>query len=224
MSSELSEKTQGDAQVLANILHSMGLDSFSPRVLKQLMELQHRYTIDVLADARDISQHAGKEAIDEPDLRFAVKNHGTHMHAAPPSRSDLQELAKDRNALPLPPVPTNAFGVYVPRCAAGALLPHQGGRLSTDTAGPPLNTVSRTQSQFQAAATSSAAAAAVGGAPNVAAAGAGAKLAEPSERTKGKQVETVPLDHHGSAAQKQKRKASQLENTDPAFRTDDVAQ
>ena len=57
-----------------------------------------------------------------------------------------------------------------------------------------------------------------------AAAGAGAKLAEPSERMEGKQVETVPLDRHGGAAQKQKRKASQLESTDPAFRTDDVAQ
>ena len=225
MSSELSEKTQRDAQVLVNILHSMGVDSFSPRVVKQLMELQHRFALDVLSDARDISQHADKEAIDEADLRLAVNNHGTHMHAVPPSRSELQELAKERNALPLPPVPTNAFGVHLPRCPPGASLPNQGGRLSTDTAGAPLHTVSRTQSQSQAAAASSSATAAsavaVGGAPNVAAASADAKLAEPSERTAG-QVKAVPLDGRGGAAQKQKRKASQLESTDPAFRTDDA--
>ena len=62
MSSELSEKTQRDAQVLVNILHSMGVDSFSPRVVKQLMELQHRFALDVLSDARD-GRHGEETAV-----------------------------------------------------------------------------------------------------------------------------------------------------------------
>ena len=103
MSSDLSEKTQGDAQRLVNIMYSMGVDKFSPQVVKQLLELQHRFTLDVLNEARAISEHAEKAAIDDADLRRAVRNHARYTQAGPPLRSEVQELAEQHNTRPLPP-------------------------------------------------------------------------------------------------------------------------
>lgn len=47
------------AQCCAQLLASMGVEEYEPRVVNQLLDFMYRYTTDVLLDAEIYSEHAG---------------------------------------------------------------------------------------------------------------------------------------------------------------------
>lgn len=55
----------------------MALISFA--ILVNVSHDNHRYTAEILEDARSISEHAGKKQIDEADLQFAIDNAGLSL-------------------------------------------------------------------------------------------------------------------------------------------------
>ncbi|ETV71180.1 hypothetical protein, variant [Aphanomyces astaci] len=102
-----------DVAVLKWILGSMGVDKYEPRVIPQLLEFVHRYTSEILVDAQEYSTFANKPAIDADDIRLAAASRLKHTYAQIPSRELMMELAEKRNALPLPPIPSE-YGVRLP--------------------------------------------------------------------------------------------------------------
>ncbi|CAK4666295.1 hypothetical protein LEN26_015108 [Aphanomyces euteiches] len=107
-----------DVVVLKAILDSMGVEKYEPRVIPQLLEFVHRYTTDVLVDAQEYSTYANKPAVDADDIRLAAMSRLNHTYAQMPSRELMMELAEKRNAIPLPPIPSE-YGVRLP------LMEHQ---------------------------------------------------------------------------------------------------
>ena len=106
---------------MANLLRSMGVHEYEPRVVTQLLELVHRFTAKVVRDAQDLADFAEKPSVDEDDLALAVREHLTRNHASPPCQSELRDLADRRNAQPLPPMPAHVFGVHLPEGGSGSL-------------------------------------------------------------------------------------------------------
>ena len=102
-----------DAHVMAAIVKDMGVTEYEPRVLSQLLEFAFRYTSDVLTDARTLSEHAGKKAIDGDDVRLAIDTMVDSTFTQPPPRQLLQELAKEKNAVALPPI-KQTYGARLP--------------------------------------------------------------------------------------------------------------
>jgi len=88
-----------DAIILADILKSM--------------EFMHRYVSETLLDAQDYADHARHHKIDMSDLALALQSHLTKSFIKPPSRERLMSLAKERNKIPLPIVPSR-LGVLLP--------------------------------------------------------------------------------------------------------------
>lgn len=97
-----------DAHTIEAILHTMGVDDYDPRVVNQLLELLHRYVSSVLLDARQLSEHAEKPAIDVDDVKLAIRTRCTHSFTQPPPRDVTMNLASERNSIPLPPVDQKA--------------------------------------------------------------------------------------------------------------------
>ena len=117
----MGDQVLADARFVASLLRSMGVRSYEPRVVTQLLELMHRFTAKVATDAKDLAEFAEKPQIDEDDLALAVKEHIERNHAAPPTQSALRALADARNAQPLPPLPDHVFGVHLPEGGSGHL-------------------------------------------------------------------------------------------------------
>ncbi|XP_071711365.1 transcription initiation factor TFIID subunit 9-like [Rutidosis leptorrhynchoides] len=91
-----------DAKIVKQLLKSMGVESYEPRVVHQFLELWYRYTVDVLTDAQVYSEHAGKSIIDSDDVKLAIQSKVNFSFSQPPPREVLLELAKIRNKTPLP--------------------------------------------------------------------------------------------------------------------------
>ncbi|GAQ80499.1 Transcription initiation factor TFIID subunit [Klebsormidium nitens] len=93
-----------DAKVIIEILRSMGVENYEPRVVNQLLEFMYRYFTDALSDARTYSEHANKPAIDIDDVKLAIQSRVNFSFTQPPPREVLLELAKQRNSIPLPEI------------------------------------------------------------------------------------------------------------------------
>ncbi|OQS02574.1 hypothetical protein THRCLA_21382 [Thraustotheca clavata] len=102
-----------DVAVIKNILESMGVVKYEPRVISQLLEFVHRYTTNVLVDAQEYSHYASKPEMDQDDIRLAAMSRLHHTYSQMPPRELMMELAEKRNAIPLPPIP-NEYGVRLP--------------------------------------------------------------------------------------------------------------
>jgi len=103
-----------DAKVMMSILKDMGVTEYDPKVVNQMLEFAFRYTTDVLEDAKIYSAHAKKKMVDLEDVKLAIQMNVDKSFASPPPRDVLLELAKQRNAIPLPTIR--------PQC--GVKLPH----------------------------------------------------------------------------------------------------
>ncbi|KAI3682142.1 hypothetical protein L2E82_50175 [Cichorium intybus] len=66
-----------DANILKTLLKSMGVDHYEQRVVHQFLELWYRYVVDVLTDAQEYSEHAGKSTIDSDDVKIAIQSKST---------------------------------------------------------------------------------------------------------------------------------------------------
>ncbi|CAG8473204.1 3695_t:CDS:2 [Diversispora eburnea] len=103
------DKIPRDSKVMELILRSAGVEEFEPKVVQQLLEFAHRYTIDVIQDASAYAEHTGKNEMDIDDVKLAIQGRINHSFIAPPK----QELAKEQNKEPLPPVPLK-YGLRLP--------------------------------------------------------------------------------------------------------------
>ena len=109
-----SDNTPKDAQFVALLLKSMGIESCEPGVIPQLMELIYRYSTDVMADAQIYCEHAERNSIEVDDVRLAIQNRVNFSFTAPPSRETLMDMAAKKNAQPLPLIP-ESFGIRLPQ-------------------------------------------------------------------------------------------------------------
>ncbi|EPS69203.1 hypothetical protein M569_05565, partial [Genlisea aurea] len=91
-----------DAKIVKEVLKSMNVEDYEPRVIHQFLEIWYRYAVDVLSDAQVYSEHAGKTSIDSEDLKLAVQSKVNFSFSQPPLREVVLELARTRNKIPLP--------------------------------------------------------------------------------------------------------------------------
>ncbi|XP_051152092.1 transcription initiation factor TFIID subunit 9 [Andrographis paniculata] len=96
------EDVPRDAKIVKELLKSMNVEDYEPRVVNQFLELWYRYAVDVLTDAQIYSEHAGKSGIDSDDVKLAIQSKVNFSFAQPPPREVLLELAQSRNKIPLP--------------------------------------------------------------------------------------------------------------------------
>ncbi|CAG8491932.1 10379_t:CDS:2 [Acaulospora morrowiae] len=107
------DKVPRDAKVMELILRSAGVEDFEPKVVQQLLEFAHRYTIDVIQDASAYAEHTGKNEIDIEDVKLAIQGRINHSFVAPPRQEFLVQLAREQNKEPLPSVPLK-YGLRLP--------------------------------------------------------------------------------------------------------------
>ncbi|XP_071731306.1 transcription initiation factor TFIID subunit 9-like [Rutidosis leptorrhynchoides] len=112
-----------DAKIVKQLLKSMGVENYEPRVVHQFLELWYRYTVDVLTDAQVYSEHAGKSTIDSDDVKLAIQSKVNFSFSQPPPREVLLELAKTRNKIPLPKAITTP-GMALPPGAETLISPN----------------------------------------------------------------------------------------------------
>ena len=58
---------------MVSILKDLGIMEYEPRVLNQLLEFAYRYMTTILDDAKMVSSHAKKKAVDVDDIKLAVQ-------------------------------------------------------------------------------------------------------------------------------------------------------
>lgn len=96
-----------DAVAIRNILRSMGVTQFEPRVLDLLLNFTYKYTSEVVLDAAAFAQQAGREPgeVEVDDVTAAIQVRAASQFLAQPSTAAQEEVARRVNAQPLP-----AFG------------------------------------------------------------------------------------------------------------------
>lgn len=109
---------------MQQLLRSMNVDEYEPRVVNMLMDFMYRYVTDVLLDAEVFSEHLGKPAghVDLAGLLLAVQSRTHHAFVQPPPQERIVEAAQAINAVPLPdaivkpglPLPPEAKQVTAP--------------------------------------------------------------------------------------------------------------
>ena len=102
-----------DAAVMEAILREMGVEDYEPNVIHQMLEFSYRYLTGVLEDAKVYSEHAQKKELDVADVKLAIQNKMDHSFTSPPPRDFLIEIARKKNAIPLPLIPEK-FGPRLP--------------------------------------------------------------------------------------------------------------
>ncbi len=109
--------------MMQQLLRSMNVEDFEPRVVNQLMDFMYKYATDVLLDAEVFSEHAGRAAgyVDQNGVALAIQSR-TAGYVQPPSQDRVAELAKTYNEVPLPdiiakpglPLPSDAKQLTAP--------------------------------------------------------------------------------------------------------------
>eukprot|EP00029_Vermamoeba_vermiformis_P011393 TRINITY_DN6255_c0_g1_i1.p1 TRINITY_DN6255_c0_g1~~TRINITY_DN6255_c0_g1_i1.p1 ORF type:complete len:171 (+),score=60.67 TRINITY_DN6255_c0_g1_i1:681-1193(+) len=107
------EEVPMDAKIVALLLKSMGVEDYEPRVVNQLLEFMNKYISDILQDAQLYSEHAGRANIELSDVQLAVQAKLSQSFTQPPPREVSLELARKKNATPLPLIPER-IGILLP--------------------------------------------------------------------------------------------------------------
>ena len=102
-----------DGQAMVAILKDMGVSEFEPKVINQLLDFSYRYATNVLEDAKVVSNHAKKKALDVDDVKLSVQMYAEQNVTTPPGRDFLLEVARVKNAAPLP-IPKPTSGLRLP--------------------------------------------------------------------------------------------------------------
>jgi hypothetical protein len=92
---------------IRNILRSMGVTQYEPRVLDLLLNFTYKYTSEVVLDAAAFAQQSGREPgeVEVDDVTAAIQVRATSQFLAQPTAAVQEEVARRLNAQPLP-----AFG------------------------------------------------------------------------------------------------------------------
>eukprot|EP00741_Cyanophora_paradoxa_P025533 tig00000383_g24639.t1 len=102
-----------DAQVMAQVLKTMGVESYDPKVVNQMLDFVYRYVSEVLTDARDYMDHAARQNLELDDVRLAIQSKVNQTFTQPPPKELLMDLARARNGQPMPIIP-NKNGFHLP--------------------------------------------------------------------------------------------------------------
>ncbi len=78
-----------------------------------MTDVPAEYISDILQDAQLYSEHAGRAAIDLADVQLAVQAKLSQSFTQPPPREISLELARKKNATPLPLIPER-IGILLP--------------------------------------------------------------------------------------------------------------
>lgn len=102
--------------VMQQLLESMGLERYEPRVVNQMVDFMYRYITDVLLDAETYAEHAGKAAgqVDLADVMLAMQARSAFTFAAPPDLDEVAAMAEVVNDKQLPKYPTTKTGLLLP--------------------------------------------------------------------------------------------------------------
>ena len=87
--------------MVVNILRSMGVEEYEPRVLHQLLEFMHRYCAEVFQDGADYAEHSGRSQLECEDVQLAVRLKAAASQTNAPEL--ISRLARERNKLELLP-------------------------------------------------------------------------------------------------------------------------
>ncbi|CAM9201622.1 unnamed protein product [Chrysoparadoxa australica] len=102
-----------DAEVAAQLLKEMGVESYEPNVIPLLVARMRGYASSLLLDAKDYAAHANRKTVEVADVRLAVQERSFMLPQSYPQRKELIQLAEEINRNPLPPIP-QVFGVRLP--------------------------------------------------------------------------------------------------------------
>ena len=86
------------------LLDSMGVEAYEPRVLHQLLEYMQQYSSEIFADAVLYAEHAGRKRIESEDVLLSarLKAAATQVHAP----QLMEWMARQRNRNDLQPLTT----------------------------------------------------------------------------------------------------------------------
>mmetsp|Transcript_41707 Transcript_41707/g.83839 ORF Transcript_41707/g.83839 Transcript_41707/m.83839 type:complete len:169 (+) Transcript_41707:11-517(+) len=132
--------TPARIQMIKELLVSMGADDHEPKVKHLLLEFLHKYVAEVIQDAAVFQGHAQKQELDLDDVRLAIQSKVNGMFSQPPPREFMIEIARAKNAVPLPVLRP---GVHLPPPEHCNLAPNvqvsteeEGGKPAADAAAP----------------------------------------------------------------------------------------
>eukprot|EP00288_Rhodomonas_lens_P012109 CAMPEP_0177749466 /NCGR_PEP_ID=MMETSP0484_2-20121128/32503_1 /TAXON_ID=354590 /ORGANISM="Rhodomonas lens, Strain RHODO" /LENGTH=136 /DNA_ID=CAMNT_0019264455 /DNA_START=188 /DNA_END=595 /DNA_ORIENTATION=+ len=94
--------TPARIQMIKDLLVSMGAEDHDPKVNHLLLEFLHKYVSEVIQDAAVFQGHAQKNELDLDDVRLAIQSKVNGMFSQPPPREFMIEIARAKNAVPLP--------------------------------------------------------------------------------------------------------------------------
>jgi len=94
-----------EAQAVAAILKEMNITDYEPGVTTQILEFVYRYVTGILDDARSLASYAKKtKSVEMDDVKLAIQMHVEKSFTTPPPRELLLDIARQRNAVPLPSI------------------------------------------------------------------------------------------------------------------------
>lgn len=110
-----SGKEPQDAVIIRQLLDSMGVEEYEPRVVHQLLDFMYGYVAGTLQDAEAYGERAGlpKGTVEVDDVLTAIQSRATFSFVQPPSQDILTALAEKRNKQPLPEI-GKAHGLRLP--------------------------------------------------------------------------------------------------------------
>jgi transcription initiation factor TFIID subunit 9B len=106
-----------DAVAVQNLLRSMGVEDFEPRVINQLLDFTYKYITDVLLDAEAYHAQVEKNergTVDLDDVMLAITTRAAHSFVQPPGQDTIKEIADVMNKQELPKPPAVQYGPVLP--------------------------------------------------------------------------------------------------------------
>ncbi|XP_060872660.1 uncharacterized protein LOC132946631 [Metopolophium dirhodum] len=115
-----STSTQGgknnmpkDSQIIVSMMEDLGIVEYDQQVLNHFLEFNHRYTTQLLEDAKALSNSAKKKSVDADDVKLAIQMAQNGVFPRPPPLKVLMTAANEVNQMPLPP-PISASQIRIP--------------------------------------------------------------------------------------------------------------
>eukprot|EP00208_Stichococcus_sp_RCC1054_P005834 CAMPEP_0206142776 /NCGR_PEP_ID=MMETSP1473-20131121/18155_1 /ASSEMBLY_ACC=CAM_ASM_001109 /TAXON_ID=1461547 /ORGANISM="Stichococcus sp, Strain RCC1054" /LENGTH=186 /DNA_ID=CAMNT_0053537903 /DNA_START=255 /DNA_END=815 /DNA_ORIENTATION=+ len=101
--------------MIRQLLDSMGVQEYEPRVVHQLLDFMYGYVAGILQDAQAYSERGGQALgqVDVEDVMVAIQSRAPFSFVQPPSHDALAAMASKRNAKPLPQ-PGKLHGLSLP--------------------------------------------------------------------------------------------------------------
>jgi len=111
-----STSLPSDALRIHQLIKSMGIDDYEPRVVNQLMDFMYKYVTDILLDAEAYSEQANKAAgvVEMDDVMLGIQSRTAYSFVQPPSQDIISEMAQRVNAKEMPKFPAQKVGLLIP--------------------------------------------------------------------------------------------------------------